>query len=73
MNESIVLSSDVLNTIKSLPLEQQFSIVSAIAGEMIMGAVLGDALSADERKLYAVIKTNVKHDSQLYACRMAAC
>lgn len=73
MNESIVLSSDVLNTIKSLPLEQQFSIVSAIAGEMIMGAVLGDELSADERKLYAVIKTNVKHDSQLYACRMAAC
>jgi len=72
MNDSIVLSRDVLNTIKSLPKEQQLSIVSAIAGEMIFGAVLRNELSEEERRVYAVIKTNVKHDSQLYACRMSA-
>lgn len=73
MNESIVLSRDVLNTIKALPLEQQFSIISALAGEMILGAVLRDELTAEERKLYAIIKSNVKHDSQVYACHISAC
>lgn len=72
MNQSIVLSQNVLNTIKSLPIEQQYSIVSATAGEMIFGAVVGNELTAEERRLYAIIKTYVKQDSQLYACRMTA-
>ena len=72
MNQSIVLSQNVLNTIKSLPIEQQYSIVSAIAGEMIFDAVVGNELTAEERRLYAIIKTYVKQDSQLYACRMTA-
>lgn len=72
MNQSIVLSRNVLNTIKSLPLEQQFSIVSAIAGEMIFGATLKDELNDEEKRLYAIIKSDVCRDSSLYAAGPAA-
>lgn len=72
MNQSIVLSRNVLNTIKSLPLEQQFSIVSAIAGEMIFGATLKDELNDEEKRLYAIIKSDVCRDSSLYAGGPAA-
>lgn len=54
MNNSIVLSCNVINTIKSLPREQQFSIISAIAGEMIFGAVVKDELNEEEKRLYAI-------------------
>lgn len=71
MNNSIVLSQNVLNTIKSLPMEQQFSIVSAIAGEMIFGATVKDELNDEEKRLYAIIKTNVCRDSMSYNSLMA--
>lgn len=71
MNKSIVLSQNVLNTIKALPLDQQFSIVSAIAGEMIFGAVVDRELNAEEKKLYAVIKSTVCQDSMSYHAAMA--
>lgn len=71
MNNSIVLSQDVINTIKSLPREQQFSIVSAIAGEMIFGAVVRDELDEEEKRLYAVIKSNVCRDSMMYSNGLA--
>ena len=67
MNNSIVLSCNVINTIKSLPREQQFSIISAIAGEMIFGAVVKDELNEEEKRLYAVIKLDVCRDSMRYS------
>lgn len=63
MNQSIVLSQNVLNTIKSLPAEQQLSIVSAIAGEMIFGAKVRGELTDEELRMYSVIKNSVKRDS----------
>lgn len=66
MNRSIVLTSTVINTIKSLDSNQQLSIVAAIAGELILGAVVTNELSQDEKKLYDVIKSNVFRDSQTY-------
>ncbi|MDE5555619.1 MAG: hypothetical protein K2J10_10620 [Muribaculaceae bacterium] len=71
MNNSIVLSQNVLNTIKSLPREQQFSIVSAIAGEMIFGAKVKDELNDEEKRLYAIIKSDVCRDSMSYSSHMA--
>lgn len=71
MINSIVLSQNVLNTIKSLPREQQFSIVSAIAGEMIFGATLKDELNDEEKRLYSIIKTDVCRDSMSYSSQMA--
>lgn len=70
MNQSIVLSRDVLNTIRSLPQEQQFSIISAIAGEMIFGAVIRGELSNEEMRIYSVIRNDINRDSQHYSCRM---
>lgn len=71
MNTPIVLSKNVLNTIKSLPRRQQLAIVSAIAGEMIFGAVVSDELNETEKQLYAVIKSDVCRDSKIYSSRMA--
>lgn len=71
MNQSIVLSRDVLNTIRSLPREQQFSIISAIAGEMIFGAVIRGELSNEEMRIYSVIRNDINRDSQHYSCRMS--
>ena len=71
MNNSIVISQDVINTIKSLPREQQFSIISAIAGEMIFGAVVRDELKEEEKRLYSVIKSDVCRDSMSYNNCMA--
>ena len=66
MNTPIVLSKNVLNTIKSLPRRQQLAIVSAIAGEMIFGAVVGNELNEEEKRLYYVIKNDVCRDSKVY-------
>lgn len=66
MTKSIVLSRDVLNTIKSLPMQQQFSILSAIAGEMIMGAVIRNELTTEEMQIYSLIKRNITRDSLGY-------
>lgn len=71
MNTSIVLSKTVLNTIKSLPRVQQLSIVSAIAGEMIFGAVVTDELTEEEKRMYAVIKASVCQDSSDYSHALA--
>lgn len=66
MKQSIVLSRDVLNSIRSLSREQQLSIVSAIAGEMIFGAHVNNELTEEEQRLYAVISSSVRRDSMLY-------
>lgn len=71
MNNSIVLSSDVLNTIKSLPREQQFTIVSAIAGEMIFGATPHKELNNEDMRIYSVIRRDINRDSLSYSCRMS--
>lgn len=71
MNTPIVLSKNVLNTIKSLPKRQQLAIVSAIAGEMIFGAVVRNELNEEEKLLYNMIKNDVCRDSMLYNSRMA--
>lgn len=71
MNTPIVLSKNVLNTIKSLPKRQQLAIVSAIAGEMIFGAVVRNELNEEEKLLYNMIKNDVCRDSKLYNSRMA--
>lgn len=71
MNTPIVLSKNVLTTIKALPRRQQLAIVSAIAGEMIFGAVVSDELNEEEMRLYSVIKNDVCRDSKIYNSCMA--
>lgn len=68
MTQSLVISRNVINTIKSLPVDQQLSILSAIAGEMILGADVNRAgLSVDERRIYDTISRRVRDDSSAYA------
>lgn len=63
MNQSIVLSAHVINTIKSLPKEEKLAIVSAIAGELILGANIDDELTPSQSMLYAIIRDYVRRDS----------
>ena len=72
MNQSIVLTSTVINTIKSLDCNQQLSIVAAIAGELILGAVVSNELSQEEKKLYDVIMSDVYRDSHSYDQALAS-
>lgn len=68
MTQSLVISRNVINTIKSLPVDQQLSILSAIAGEMILGADVNRAgLSIGERRIYDTISRRVRDDSLAYA------
>jgi hypothetical protein len=63
MNQSIVLTPHVLNTINSLPKEERIAIASALAGEMILGTSIEGALTAEQTMLYAIIRDYIKRDS----------
>lgn len=68
MNGSILISSHVIDTINSLPLEERVAVSSALVGEMILGkAPCDDSLSPIETLLYTVIRQYVRQDSARYA------
>ncbi|MBR3830594.1 MAG: hypothetical protein IKJ52_05020 [Muribaculaceae bacterium] len=63
MNNSIVISSHVINTINSLPKEEQITVASAFVSEMIMGENPEGELSPLQTMLYSVIRFYVQQDS----------
>lgn len=63
MNQSIVLTPHVINTINSLPTEERVAIASAIAGEIILGGSVTNELTAQQALLYTVIKDYIRRDS----------
>ncbi len=63
MNQSIVLTPHVINTINALPTEERVAIAGAIAGEIILGASVRDDLTPQQSMLYAVIKDYIRRDS----------
>lgn len=67
MNQSIVISPRVINAIQSMPYEDRIAIVSALAGELILGQSPEGQLSPLETMLYQMILSYVRHDSQMLA------
>lgn len=65
MDNSIVISSHVINTINALPIEERNAIAQALASEMILGAD-SNSLSPMQEMLYSVIRFYVKRDSIRY-------
>lgn len=63
MNQSIVLTQHVINTINSLPTEERIAIASAIAGEIIMGASVESHLTFEQNMIYSIIKDYIRRDS----------
>lgn len=68
MSSSILISSQVIDTINALPMEERIAISSALIGEMILGhPVSEDHFSPEENILYSVIRQYVRQDSARYA------
>ena len=61
MNNSIVISSHVINTINSLPTEERIAVISAFVSENPESD-----LSSVETMLYSVIKFYIQQDSAKY-------
>lgn len=64
MKQSLVITPRVINTIKSLPEAERVSIVSAIAGELILGHDASSSLTPMESIVYAMIRSSIEHDSR---------
>lgn len=66
MNNSIVISSHVINTINSLPKEERIAVASAFVSDMIIGVNPEEELSSVQTMLYSVIKFYIQQDSARY-------
>lgn len=63
MNQSIVLTPHVINTINSLPTEERLAIASALAGEIILGTQINGELTPEQTMLYSIIRDYIRRDS----------
>ncbi len=64
MNSSIIISSRVLETIKSLPEAERRPIANALSAELLLGADPDESLTSFQSMLYSVIRFYVKRDSE---------
>lgn len=64
--ESVLITSQVIDTIKSLPLEQREAIASAVAGVFILGDDYKRKLSPYQEMLFSIISFYVKRDTKKY-------
>ena len=64
--ESILITPQVINTIKSLPETQREAIATALAGEPILGEEYERKLTPFQEMLFAIISFQVKQDTRKY-------
>ena len=67
MNKTIVITSQVINTLRSLPYEERMNVASALAGEMLLGAGQCNDLAPDEDLIYQILRCYVNRASDRYA------
>lgn len=63
MNNPIVITPHVINTINSLPEDERVAVASAFVSEIIMGVNPEESLSPLQKMLYSVIRFYVQQDS----------
>lgn len=66
MDQTIVITPHVLNTLRALPLEERLSVASALAGEMLLGAGRCSNLTPEEDMIYSIIRFYVNQASERY-------
>lgn len=66
MNEAIIITPHVINTIKSLPTEERIAIASALTGELILGGDPSKELSPLQEMIYSIIRFYVRQDTLKY-------
>lgn len=64
MNSAIIISSRVIDTIKSLPETERKAIATALSAELILGADPDETLNSFQSMLYSIIRFYVKRDSE---------
>lgn len=65
MNQAIIITPHVINTLKSLPERERSAITAALAEEMILGGC-HSPLSPYQRMLYSIIRFYVERDTMKY-------
>lgn len=66
MNKSIVFTPNVLNTLRSLPIEERMSVACALTGELLLGAGVSSNLSPEEDLVYQILRNYVEKASARY-------
>lgn len=66
MNDAILISPHVINTIKSLPAEERIAIASALTGELILGSNPANSLTPMQEMIYSIIRFYIKQDTLRY-------
>lgn len=64
--EPILITPHVINTIKSLPIDEQTAITSALINELIFDGNNRKLLSPVQEMLYSIIRFYIKQDSMKY-------
>lgn len=60
---TIVITTDVLNTLRSLPYEDRLNVASALAGEMLLGTAPATDLCPEQHLIYSILRTYVQRAS----------
>lgn len=64
MENSILFSSRVIDTIKSLPVVEREAIAFALVSELILDKDPDDSLNNFQSVLYSMVRFYVKHDTE---------
>ena len=66
MNKTIVITSQVLDTLRALPYEERLNVASALAGEMLLGTEPCSDLAPEENVIYQILRSFVNRASENY-------
>lgn len=69
MNNAIIFSERVINTINSLPEEEKLAVTSAVSCEFILGVPMKKGLTPLQQLLFAVIKSYILHDTKQFEAK----
>jgi len=66
MNQNIVFTPHVINTLRALPVNERLNIASALAGEILLGTEISD-LEPIESMIYSILRFYIRQDSMRLA------
>lgn len=67
--QAIVITPNVINTLRALPMEDRLNIASALAGEMLLGVGVATDLDPEQGLVYAILRNYVEQASARYNSR----
>lgn len=67
--QAIVITANVINTLRALPYEERLNVASALAGEMLLGAGEATDLTPEQSLVYSILRNYVQQASARYNSR----